>query len=190
MPGKYFYHNIMNLRIFLFKLLAIIILTLKLMLIFTPVVLALRAMRATDFYFVDEVQAALFISFGLGMAVTIYNAFEFENFQHLDLTQYLKTHQHHSTRLSDQVSAENLLPFIEKKSTEAGYKMVSKSSDSIEFEFKSPYKFKDKVMVRIQDHDIIISSKPKNRFWPIDLGRNYKNILSMLLVIKQRPISS
>lgn len=179
----------MNLRIFSFKLLAIVIQTFKIMLLFTPVVLAIRAFRAEHFYFMDELQAALFISFGLGMAVTIYNAFEFENFQHLELSQYLKTHQHHKTTLSDKVSAADVLSFIEKTAAERGYALLTKSDHSLEFEIKSPYKFKDKLSVQLQGQDVLISSKPRNIFWPIDLGRNYKNILGMLLVIKQMPVS-
>lgn len=179
----------MNLRIFLFKLLAIVIQTFKLMLLFTPVVLSIRAFRAEHFYFMDELQAALFISFGLGMAVTIYNAFEFENFRHLELTQYMKTNQHYKTTLSDKVNASDMLSFIEKTAAQKGYTLLARTDHGLEFEIKSPYRFKDKLSVQLKGQEVLISSKPRNIFWPIDLGRNYKNILGMLLVIKQMPVS-
>lgn len=183
----------MNLRIFGFKLLAILLQTLKIMLLFAPIVMSLRAMRAHHFYFMDELQAALFISFGLGMAVAIFNAFEFENFKHIELSQYLKTHQTYTTNLSESVDSKQLLAFIKSKAAENGMTIPSTSTESenvLELEALSPYKFKDKIKVTLTGKQITIESKPKNFFWPVDLGRNYKNILSMLLVIKQMPLSS
>ncbi len=83
----------MNVHKFLFKVFAVTLVTFKLTFVFSLIVMAFRAMRNAPFVLQDEILASLLIGFGFGMAVSVWNAMEFDNFRYIDMGYYLKPSQ-------------------------------------------------------------------------------------------------
>lgn len=179
----------MNLRLFLFKLLIILLQTLKITILVTPVVLAVRAIYLPVFDLNPELQAAIFIAFGVGMSATIWNAFEFENFRLMNLKYYLKSNQKHELTISDSINTDKLLDFLVGNINQAGnWKLISRHEEGLVFKVLSKRKIADKVEIRSIGNRVLIESKPWFNIWPLDMGRNYKNILHLLVVIKKMPV--
>lgn len=180
----------MNLKLFLFKLSIILLQTLKITLLLTPLVLAVRAIYMPVFDLLPELQAAIFIAFGIGMSATIWNAFEFENYRLMDLKYYLKSHQKYELNLSETLDGSQVRDFIIENISQAGnWKLISKEEQNLEFKVLSKRKIADTVRIRIQGNRVLMESKPRLNFWPLDMGRNYKNILHLLVVIKKMPFT-
>lgn len=180
----------MNIQHFLFKISVMILQTLKITAIFTPLVMAVRALRGVEFVWQDETAAGIFIAFGIGMSLTVWNALDFENYKKIELKQYLKTNQSMPIQIQDGVQMADVFNFIVKKAeTNKDWKLVDKSEARLKIQTTSPYKFKDIVVIENQGNNkLFITSRPKSFFWLIDLGRNYKNILGVLRVIKEMPL--
>jgi hypothetical protein len=180
----------MNIQNFLFKIAVIIIQTLKITVIITPLVMAIRALRSVEFELIQELPAAIFIAFGLGMSLTVWNALDFENYKKMDPKQYLKSNQHMPIELTKEVNPAKVFNQITQAVEEnKNWKLISQSASSIKILATSPYKFKDIIEIENSgENKLLIKSKPRSFFWLIDLGRNYKNILSVLRVIKETPL--
>lgn len=180
----------MNIQNFLFKISVIIFQTLKITLIFTPLVMSVRALRGVDFVWQQELSAAAFIAFGIGMSLTVWNALDFENYKKIDPKQYLKSNQNMLIELTPAVKIENVFNQINKSIDDnKNWRLLSQSDTNIKILAISPNKFKDIIELESDGENmLLIKSKPKSFFWLIDLGRNYKNILSVLRVIKETPL--
>lgn len=180
----------MNIQQFLFKITVIIIQTLKVTLVFTPLVMAVRALMGIEFIWQQELTPAVFIAFGIGMSLTVWNALDFENYKKIDPKQYLKSNQNMPIELSEAIKSETVFKqILLAVDTNKDWNLRSQSATNIKILAKSPYKFKDIIEIeKLGNNKLIIKSKPKYFFWLIDLGRNYKNILSVLRVIKETPL--
>ena len=180
----------MNIQHFLFKIAVIILQTLKITIIITPLVLAVRALRGVEFVLEQELTAAIFIAFGIGMALTVWNAMDFENYKKIDPKQYLKSNQKMLLELAENVKVDHVFSKIaDSASMNKDWKVINQSTSKIKILATSPNKFKDLIEIEhLGNHTLLINSRPKSLFWLIDLGRNYKNILSVLRVIKETPL--
>jgi len=180
----------MNIQQFLFKITVIIIQTLKITAIFTPLVMAVRALRGLEFELQQELPAAIFIAFGLGMSLTVWNALDFENYKKIDPKQYLKSNQHMPIELSQAVKPATVFNQITQAiDSNKNWKLISQTDSNIKILATSPYKLKDIIEIENSgENKLLIKSKPRSFFWLIDLGRNYKNILGVLRVIKETPL--
>lgn len=180
----------MDIQKFLFKVAVIIIQTLKFTLFLTPVVLAFRAMKqGNQFELMPDLQASVFIAFGLGMALTVWNALEFENFLLINPAFYLKKHQIETLELAQNASGEKILKHVaETLAAKQGWQLKHSAQNEVKFQVSSARGFKDIVSLSLINQKITLQSKPLQWFIPIDLGRNYKNILAVMRVIKETQV--
>jgi hypothetical protein len=182
----------MNVHQFLFKVFIITITTLKLTLVFSPIVMALRAMRIAPFNLQDEVLASLLIGFGVAMCLSAWNAMEFDNFRFIDLRYYLKPKQKAEIQLNSNVSSADILTHIENSlATDKNWKAdKTQKNGSLSFEVKSSYRAKDIVTIDTEsDTQLLITSKPSGIIWVVDFGRNYLNVIKLLNIVKTFPVS-
>lgn len=180
----------MDIQKFLFKVAVIIIQTLKFTLFLTPVVLAFRAMKqGNQFEMMPDLQASVFIAFGLGMALTVWNALEFENFSLINPKFYLKNIQKETLELAQNAPGEQILKqSAEMLSAKQGWQLKHSAENEVKFQVNSARGFKDMVSLTLNNQTITLESRPLQWFIPIDLGRNYKNILAVMRVIKETKV--
>jgi len=173
---------------FLFKLTAIIIQYILLVIVFIPVVYAFQLLKykfnSEDIAFIR----VLFFSVALAMPFVVANAFSFANFEKIDMAYYLKSNQKFQV-IIDGNASEVLNSIKTNLSKKDFWKLKSQTDTTFNYSVKNLI-MTDKVNVSVKPlsenkTELIIFSKPKLAYVFLDFGRNYRNILGVLLAIKK-----
>jgi hypothetical protein len=171
----------MNSR-FAFKLIALMLTFLKLLVVAYPFAFALVNLKQGKFkygydFFELNYKAAFIIAVGIALVFATWNAFEFAKYKKVGLTQYLKSKQKYAIDLPNGLSVEKAKSKVE--SWASSNKRVTKMMESpevLKFSRRSKVFIRDVMTVRFKDQNIEIESRPKFAIWFIDLARNYKNV--------------
>jgi hypothetical protein len=172
---------------FLFKLVAILLQYVFVVIIFIPIVYFFHLLKykfnAEDIYFIR----ILFFAIAFALPFVVANAFSFANYEKNDLTYYLKSHQKHAV-LIQRNSHELLATTINHLTKLPFWKLVNQDTDSATF-IKKNLILKDELLIKTkplsdQQTELIITSKPKIGFIFLDFARNYQNIVEVLLATK------
>jgi len=172
---------------FLFKLTAIILQYILVALIFIPIVYAFQLLKYS--FKTEEIEfiRVLFFAVALSMPFTVANAFSFAKFEKIDMAYYLKSNQKHSAfiDLNPSEALENIRTNLSKKDF---WKLKSQTENSLNFRVKNLV-LTDKVSIVIKPYlnnqtEITINSRPLLSYMFLDFGRNYRNIITVLLAVK------
>ena len=171
----------MNSR-FAFKLIALLITFLKLLIVAYPFAFALVNLKQGKFkygydFFELNYKAAFIIAVGIALVFAIWNAFEFAKFKKISLTQYLKSRQKYTLSLPAGLSQNDAKSKLESwaKENQRVTKLFDRN-DTMEFSRKSKVLIRDVMTVTFNDKNVEIYSRPKFAIWFVDLARNYKNV--------------
>ena len=172
----------MNPNSFFFKLSAIFIQYILLILIATPLIYLTFLLKSNfDFKNILFVRI-LFFSIALALPIVMINAFAFANFNNFDLKYYLKSSQ----KIKFEVRNEKLcnLNEVKNKLIVLKWKVKSEAKDVIVF-IKKNTLINDIVsyrIIKVKDSisEIEIVSNPAIKILFIDFARNYRNILTAL----------
>ncbi len=172
---------------FLFKLTAIFLQYFLIILVFIPLVYLSHLIKY-NFKTQDIVLIrVLFFAVAFAMPFVVANAFSFANFDRMDLKYYLKSKQTHKVIIEN--NAGNLLiNTIENLSIKPFWKLINQTENSASFRVKNLI-LTDEVTfsfdtISENKTELSITSKPCQSYIFLDFGRNYRNILSVLLATK------
>jgi hypothetical protein len=149
---------------------------------FTYVAMQLKegTFRQGDKFFVLNPEAALLIAAGFSLLITIWNALEYEKFKNLADDQYLTPRQRYEVNLRSDLSIDQVLEIlgngllIKKR-----WLLVHSDERQIQLSYRFYLTGRDKVIISKQANSWYIESKPKNKMWFIDFGRNYSHIVKI-----------
>ena len=172
---------------FLFKLTAILLQYIFTTIVFIPIVYAVHLIK----YNFNTEQIVfiriLFFAIAFALPFVVANAFAFAKFEHNELTYYLKPKQKH-TVIVDRNVDELLKTTIAHLSQKPFWEFIGQSENSVHYSVKNII-LKDDVFINakpISDSktELTILSKPKLALLFLDYGRNYQNIIKVLLATK------
>lgn len=165
---------------FLFKFSVIVVTTLLLTALFIPLVGAAFALKEGSwrygYAFIDiSWKSNLIVSLGIGMSLAVWNAFEFERYPNLEISQYFKPYQRYHFITQNPVSLEMLKTAVDEHIIRKGWKVREWMHDGVVI-LRRNYIMKDVVKIRLIPNGLEISSRPRWRILLIDMARNYRNI--------------
>ena len=172
---------------FLFKLTAIFLQYFLLILIFIPLIYIAQLLK----YKFNTEQIAfiriLFFAVAFAMPFVVANAFSFANFDKMDIQYYLKSKPRHRVIIEKDASSV-LKNTIENLSAKPFWKLKSQTENSANFIVKNLI-LTDDVTIKTEPlsdkkTEFTITSKPRQSFIFLDFGRNYRNILTVLMATK------
>lgn len=172
---------------FLFKLTAILLQYIFTTIVFIPIVYVVHLIKYN--FHTQEIVfiRILFFAVAFALPFVVANAFSFAKFEHNELTYYLKPKQKH-TLIVDINADELLKTTVAHLSEKPFWKFISQSENTIHYSVKNII-LKDDVFISakpISDikTELTILSKPSLALLFLDYGRNYQNIIKVLLAIK------
>ncbi len=172
---------------FLFKLTAILLQYIFTTIVFIPIVYAVHLIKYN--FHTQEIVfiRILFFAVAFALPFVVANAFSFAKFEHNELTYYLKPNQKH-TVIVDRNADELLKTTVAHLSEKPFWKFISQSENKIHYSVKNII-LKDEVFISakpISDikTELTILSKPTLALLFLDYGRNYQNIIKVLLATK------
>lgn len=165
---------------FVFKLVVLIWTWLKLTLVAFPFSFALISLKEGKFkygydFFDLDYRAAFLIAFGIGMALSVWNAFEFSNLKLNDLKQWMKSKQRHYYKYRNTSDFETAKHILQQWANDQKRWKVLQSDDTFVLKKNNYHPINDKIEIKAVDGGLEISSWPVGFTWFIDLGRNFKN---------------
>lgn len=177
----------MNVKRFIFKIVAILTYIVKLMLILLPVtyvgVTAKEGAWRYGFTFIqNNFEVALFLAFAIAFMVSLYHALSFDVIEGAPAENYLKTNQKVFVR--GNLSLDEL--FAKMQENTKRFKNVTLSDQIIQAERKVIALLPDQITITKKDDLFTLHSQPFSTLWFIDFGRNYKNVKELAKVIKNR----
>lgn len=171
---------------FLFKLTAIFLQYIFTIIVFLPIVYMVHLVKYN--FNTEQIVflRVLFFAIAFAMPFVVANAFAFAKFENYELTYYLKPKQKHTVGIS-QNSSEVLKNLKDNLSEKPFWKLINQSETSIDYSVKNIL-VTDKVSITatpISDSKtkLTILSKPTFPLLFLDFGRNYQNIINVLLAI-------
>lgn len=172
---------------FFFKLTAIFLQYFLVILIFIPIIYFAQLLKYK--FNNDEIAfiRVLFFAIALAMPFVVANAFAFANFDKMDLRYYLKSKPRH-TVIIEKNSSELIKYTIENLSKKPFWKLIESTDSSAKFIVKNLI-LTDEVKFNAQTTgdnktELTITSSPRQSYIFLDFGRNYRNILTVLLATK------
>lgn len=172
---------------FLFKLTAILLQYIFTTIVFIPIVYVVHLIKYN--FHTQEIVfiRILFFAVAFALPFVVANAFSFAKFEHNELTYYLKPKQKH-TLIVDINADELLKTTVAHLSEKPFWKFISQSENTIHYSVKNII-LKDDVFISakpISDikTELTILSKPSLALLFLDYGRNYQNIIKVLLATK------
>ena len=129
----------------------------------------------------------LFLAIAIAMPFVVANAFAFAKFENLDLPFYLKASQEHAVVIHEK--PEIILQRLKANLAQKPFWILKSEQDnSLVYDVKSII-LTDRLRVEFKAMDpdstaLRILSKPRMGFIFLDYGRNYRNILKLLLATK------
>lgn len=169
----------MNLQLALFKLFITFYNVVRLTLVFLPLIYAILLIRTPSVVSIPILKV-LFLSFAPALGVAVWNALRFDQFHLMPPESYQKSTQEASVKIN--VKPELIKEVAQNVCNKRKWKLISEGEHSLELR-TSPAR--DKVMLRWDDTTLSITSKPAYPWIFIDFGRNYKNIIELLVQIKK-----
>jgi len=169
---------------FIFKLVAICLQYLLLIAIFFPLVFTTQLMKfnfsTAEIVFVK----VLFLAIALALPFAIANAFSFAKFEKMELQYYLKSTQVHKVVVQKSV-AQLLNNTLENLSEKPFWTLISQSENSLTYSVKNLI-LTDLVSLNLKEiaenkTELTLKSKPIQSIIFLDFGRNYRNILNVLM---------
>ncbi|MFM9944413.1 MAG: hypothetical protein ACKVQB_04200 [Bacteroidia bacterium] len=129
----------------------------------------------------------LFFAVAFAMPFVVANAFSFANFDKMDLKYYLKSKPKHQVIIENAASVI-LKNTIENLGQKPFWTLKSQNENSAVFKVKNliltdEVNFKTETMAENKTQ-LTITSKPLQSYIFLDFGRNYRNILNVLLATK------
>jgi len=172
---------------FFFKLTAIFLQYLLLVAIFFPVIYLAQLVKYN--FKADEIYLLkiVFLAIALALPFAVANAFSFANYERMEISSYLKSKQIHEVAV--EISADDLAKNIQQNiSKEPFWTLQSKNDNTLIYNAKS-LMVSDRVTIQFKSQNnnqtkLVIESKPIFSFLFLDFGRNYRNILKVLLASK------
>ncbi len=172
---------------FLFKLTAILLQYIFTTIVFIPIVYTVHLIKYN--FHTQEIVfiRILFFAVAFALPFVVANAFSFAKFEHNELTYYLKPKQKH-TVIVDRNADELLKTTVAHLSEKPFWKFINQSENSVHYSVKNII-LKDDVFISakpISDikTELTILSKPTLALLFLDYGRNYQNIIKVLLATK------
>ncbi len=172
---------------FLFKLTAILFQYLFLIFVFIPIIYLAHLIKYNFNTEAIVFIRVLFFAIAFAMPFAVANAFAFAKFENNDLTYYLKCRQYHSVVIDEKASTllKNTVDHLESKPF---WKLIKQDECTAHFKVKNILIFDDVTISTHRNSDtqtlLTISSIPKLRILFLDFGRNYQNIITVLLATK------
>ncbi len=172
---------------FLFKLTAILLQYIFTTIVFIPIVYVVHLLKYNFHTQAIVFIRILFFAVAFDLPFVVANAFSFAKFEHNELTYYLKPKQKH-TVIVDINADELLKTTVAHLSEKPFWKFISQSENTIHYSVKNII-LKDDVFISakpISDikTELTILSKPSLALLFLDYGRNYQNIIKVLLATK------
>ena len=177
---------------FLFKLVAIFLQYILLIILFLPIIYLFHLLKykfnTEEIYFIR----ILFFAIAFAMPFVVANAFSFAKYEQNDLTYYLKSKQHHRVIIKKNAK-ELLVNTINNLKHTPFWTLTNESENSASF-IKKNLLLKDELLIKTNpisetETELYISSKPLIGFIFLDFARNYQNIVDVLLAT-QKPANS
>lgn len=169
----------MNIQLALFKLLITLYNVVRLTLVFIPLIYAILLIRTPSVIEIPLLKV-LFLSFAPALGTAVWNALRFEQFHHLATTYYQKSAQ--MVEINYPADGETIRKAVGEYVNQRKWRWLSESDHHIELK-SSPAR--DRIHIEWTNELIKVESKPAFPWIFIDFGRNYKNILQLLIVIKK-----
>ncbi len=172
---------------FLFKLTAILLQYLFLIFVFIPLVYLAHLIKYNFNTETIVFIRILFFAIAFAMPFVVANAFAFAKFENNDITYYLKCKQYHSVVI-DKNANDLLNNTVTILASNPFWKLINQTEDTAKFKVKNILIF-DHVSLSVKKKSdtqtlLTISSIPKFRLLFLDFGRNYQNIIKVLLASK------
>lgn len=174
----------MNLKIALFKVLITLYNMFRLTLVFIPLIyaiLVIRTPQALDIVWLK----VLFLSFAPALAVSVWNALRYEQYELLKTEYYQRSQQKVCIELA--VDHNDLLQALEPFVSKRKWKLLQQTDGKYMLR-TSP--MRDQVEITSDGNTLCISSKPYFSWLFIDFGRNYQNIIRLLVAIRKAKTST
>lgn len=174
----------MNLKLALFKVLITLYNMFRLTVVFIPLIYAILIIRTPQAIEVAWLKV-LFLSFAPALGVAVWNALRFEQFELLKAEYYQRSRQKVCVELVvEQKDLQKALePFLQKRK----WKQL-KESEHKSLLRTSP--MRDQVEITMEENRLCIESRPAFSWIFIDFGRNYKNIIQLLVAIRKAKSST
>ena len=169
----------MNLQLAFFKLLITFYNVIRLSLVFLPLIYAILLIRTPSVIEIPLLKV-LFLSFAPALGVAVWNALRFEQYQLISPEYYQKSKQ--EIEIAYQTDSGKLVQAVKELAAQRKWKVLAEGEGYIELR-TSPAR--DRIDVQWDAAHIKVSSKPAYPWIFIDFGRNYKNILQLLVQIKK-----
>lgn len=169
----------MNLQLAFFKLLITFYNVIRLSLVFLPLIYAILLIRTPSVIEIPLLKV-LFLSFAPALGVAVWNALRFEQYQLISPEYYQKSKQ--EIEITYQTDTGKLVQAVKELADQRKWKVLAEREGSIQLR-TSPAR--DRIDVQWDAEHIKVSSKPAYSWIFIDFGRNYKNILQLLVQIKK-----
>jgi len=169
---------------FLFKLTAIFLQYIFTVIVFVPIVFLVHLIKynfkTEDIVFIR----VLFFAIAFAMPFAVANAFAFAKYEQNDMTYYLKPFQKHTVFIqkdANEILKSTVINLLEKPF----WKLIDQTDISATFTVKNIL-VTDKVTINLKTlaenkTELTISSKPTLPILYLDFGRNYQNIINVLL---------
>ena len=172
---------------FLFKLSAILLQYIFTTIVFIPIVYAVHLVKYN--FHTEEIVfiRILFFAVAFALPFVVANAFSFAKFEHNELTYYLKPKQKH-TVIIDKNASELLKTTVANLSEKPFWKFIEQSENTVHYSVKNII-LNDDVFITAKpmsdtQTELTLLSKPKLALLFLDYGRNYQNIINVLLATK------
>lgn len=174
----------MNLKIAFFKVLITFYNMFRLTLVFVPLIYAILLIRTPQAVEIPILKV-LFLSFAPALAVSVWNALRFEQYELLNPEYYQRSVQKVCIELqvTEQEIIQAIEPFLQKRK----WKLLNQEENTWYLR-TSP--MRDQVVIRLDGNSLCIESKPYLPWLFIDYGRNYKNIIQLLVAIRRAKSST
>ncbi len=174
---------------FLFKLTAILLQYIFTTIVFIPIVYAVHLVKYN--FRTEEIVFIRIVFFAVAFALpfVVANAFSFAKFENNELKYYLKPKQKHSVIIEEN-AGELLKNIVTQLSAKPFWKLISKTENSAHFSVKNIILY-DNVSIEAKpisetSTELNIISKPRTPFLFLDYGRNYQNIIHVLMATKAK----
>lgn len=175
---------------FLFKLTAIFLQYIFTIVVFLPIVYLVHLVKYN--FNTEQIVflRVLFFAIAFAMPFVVANAFAFAKYEHYELNYYLKPKQKHTVGI-DQNSSLVLTNIKANLALKPFWKLTNQSEDSAEYLVKNIL-VTDRVTIEATPFSdsktkLTIQSKPTMPLLFLDFGRNYQNIINVLLATNTTP---
>lgn len=131
-----------------------------------------------DFFEIDY-RWALMISIGVALMLVSWTALEFGRLNFNDTLQYLKSRQRHYYHFRRGHSKEEIEQILRTYTGGKRRHSLHQQGDGWILRIRNPWLITDVMNLQMVEGALYMDSRPKGWSWMVDMGRNFKHILSL-----------